>query len=194
MGMTKEESVSESLIVNQKKKSLIFTAIMLIIGLFSPVLISVFNYGMMPDVFVQGMFWTYRQSSQGWYENGFSIIDSYMWMSMFPFLLLRMVPVSQIYRYYNGKTTRKRVFAASIIGDGYMLFSGLLITFLAFGYGDTFHIPLPFQIIFSIFVLLIFRIPKPTTPWKSEEEPKSWWEKKPETQEDAPSEDEDKLW
>ena len=195
MGEVEDDSVSESQIPTQKKKSLLFSMIMLIIGLFSPVLISVFNYAMIPEVLIQGIFWTYRQSSYGWYENGFSIISPYVWMSIFPFFLLRMVPVSQMYRYYNGKTTRKRVFIASIIGDGYFLFGAILILVFT---SDTFHIPLPFQIIFSFIVLLKFRIPEPTTPWKSEEKPKSWWAKEPkpqeENQEKPTKDDNDVLW
>ena len=195
MGAVEDDSISESQIPDQKMKSLLFSAIMLIIGLFSPVLISVYNYAMIPEVLIQGMFWMYHQSSYGWYENGFSIISPYLWMSVFPFILLRMVPVSQMYRYYNGKTTRKRVFIASIVGDGYFLFTAILILIFTIGYSDSFHAPLPFQILFSIIVLLKFRIPEPTTPWKSEENPKTWWEKSSEPQKEKPTkDDQDTLW
>ncbi|MGY5879780.1 MAG: hypothetical protein RTV31_05995 [Candidatus Thorarchaeota archaeon] len=192
MGEVKEESVSESESPNLKGKPQLFAAIMLIIGLFSPVLISVYNYTMEPQVLIQGMFWIYSQSS-GWYDNGFSIVPPYSMISALPFLLLRMAPVSQIYRYYNGKTTRKRVFITSIIGDGYYLISAIVILIITFGY-DTYHIPLTFQIIFSFFVLLKFRILEPTTPWKSEDKPKSWWAKTPDSQEKKSTDDDDKLW
>lgn len=169
-----EESITKSQIPDMHKKSLIFTAIMLLLGQFAPVLISVFNYSRQPTVIIQGLLWIYQQSP-GWYGNGFSIIDSYIMMSMFPFLLLRIAPVLQIYRYYNGKTTRKRAFITAILGDGYTTFSGIFLLFLTIG-SDTYHIPLPFQIIFAFFILLIFRFPEPTAPWKGKEETKSWWE------------------
>jgi len=186
-----EESITESQIPDMHKKSLIFTAIMLLLGIFAPILISVFNYSWQPTVIIQGLLWIYQQSP-GWYSNGFSIIDSYIMMSMFPFLLLRIVPVLQIYRYYNGKTTRNRVFITAVLGDGYTTFSGIFLLFLTIG-SDTYHIPLPFQIIFAFFILLTFRFPEPTAPWKGKEEPKSWWEKEPDSQQEK-KEAEDELW
>ena len=89
------------------------------------------------------------------------------------------------------------MFIASVVGDGPFLFMGIMMAYFSFvSYSDTFHMPLPFQIIFSLFVLLIFRIPKPTDPWKST---KSWWEKEPavqeEKQEKKPAKDDDDvLW
>ena len=195
MGEVEDDSVSESQIPTQKKKSLLFSMIMLIIGLFSPVLISVFNYNSSsPDVNIQGMFWMYRLTSSQYIAAGFSItIDPNSWIVMFPFLLLRIAPVSQIYRYYNGKTTRIRVFIASIIGDGLFLFSSILIWFVSLGqHGAGIHIPLPFQIIFSFFVLLIFRGPKPPVTWESKQSTKSWWAKEPDSQQEKVADDE--LW
>lgn len=171
MGEIKAEGVTKSESSNLTKKSQVFATIMLLIGLLSPVLISVYHYTMLPEVFIQGMFWSYRQGSD-WFDNGFSIYSPYLMIANFPFFLFRMLPVSQIYRYYSGKTTRTRVLIASIIGDGYFLFSATIISLLALGY-DTFHLPLIFQIIFSILVLWLFPIPEPTTPWKSEENSES---------------------
>ncbi len=171
MGEINEEGVTKSENSNLTKKSQLFATIMLLIGLLSPVLISVFHYAMLPEVFIQGMFWSYRQGSD-WFDNGFSIYPPDLIIANFPFVLLRMLPVSQVYRYYSGKSTRTRVLIASVIGDGYYLFSATIISLLALGY-DTFHLPLIFQIIFSILVLWLFPIPEPTTPWKSEENSKS---------------------
>jgi hypothetical protein len=47
-------------------------------------------------------------------------------------------------------------------------------------------LPLPFQLIFGLLVLWRYPIPEPTTPWKSEEEPKSWWEKPSDSQKEKP--------
>jgi hypothetical protein len=109
-----------------------------------------------------------------------------------------MVPVYQIYRYYNGKTTRKHVVIALLVGEGYFIFTAIVINLLTFGY-DSYHAPLAFQLIFGILVLWRFRIPEPTAPWKSEEETKSWWDKEPEDQEEKREEkpakdDDDVLW
>ena len=175
MGETKEESVTKAESYDLTLKSRLFATIMLLIGLLSPVLISVYHYTMLPEVFVQGMFWSYRQGSD-WFDNGFLIYPSDLILAYFPLFLLRILPVFQLYRYYSGKTTRTRVLIASIIGDGYFIFSGTIISLLALGY-DTFHLPLIFLTIISILILWIFPIPDPTTPWKSEENSESWWDK-----------------
>ena len=195
MGEVEEKSVSESQVPDSTKKSVLFSGIMLIIGLFAPISISAFNYNSSsPTVSIEGMFWMYRLTSSQYISAGFATtIDPNSWIVMFPFLLLRMVPVSQLYRYYNGKTTRLRVFIASIIGDGFFLFSSILIWFVSLGqYGAGIHIPLPFQIIFGFFVLLIFRVPKPKAPWPRKQSTKSWWAKEPDSQQEKVADDE--LW
>jgi hypothetical protein len=183
MGKVVEESVTESQVPEQTKKSVLFAAIMLIIGLFAPILIDAFGTNSpSPIVVIVGMFWEYRFTSSPYIPAGFALlIDSSSWTVMFPFLLLRMVPVRQIFRYYNGKTTRIRVVIASVIGDGLYLFVGIMMAFSIFAtQSDRFHLPLPFQIIFSIFVLLIFRGSKPPVTWENKQSTKSWWEKSPE--------------
>jgi len=199
MGTVEDESVTESQIPDHKKKSVLFAVIMLILGLFAPILIDAWNTNSSsPDVFIQGIFWMYRFKSSQYIAAGFYIIfDSSSLIVMFPFFMLRMIPAVQIYRYYNRETTRIRVFIASIVGDGLILFMGLMMAFSSLvSHSDTFHMPLPLQIIFSLFALLIFRVPKPTDPWKSS---KSWWEKEPEDQEGKQEkrpakDDNDMLW
>ena len=171
--------------------------IILIIGLFAPIMITMNFWGMDPQVDIQSMFWMYTQNPDISSFLGFYLNHVYALVSMFPFLLLRMVPVSQIYRYYNGKTTKKRAFIAAVIGDGVFL----IVTFpsmilMAVISGFYFMIPLPFQMIVGILILWRSPLPEPTTPWVSQEEPKSWWEKSPDPQQKKPADDddEDKLW
>jgi len=199
MSAVEEEGVVESQIPVHKKKSVLFTAIMLVLGIFAPIMIDAWNTNSSsPDVFIQGIFWMYRSNSSQYTAAGFYIIfDPSSWIGMFPFLVLRMIPAVQIYRYYNRETTGIRVFIASIISDGPTLFMGIMMAYSSFvAYDDTLHIPLPFQMLFSLFVLLIFRVPKPADPWKST---KSWWEKEPEDQEEKQEkrpakDDNDMLW
>ncbi len=193
MGDSEKESISESQTQAQQRFPLLIGAIMLIIGLLAPVMINVYDTEWMSQIVIQGMFWMYSFSSSGPYDSGFSTIHPYAFASMFPFLLLRMVPVSQIYRYYNGKTTKKRALIASIVGDGLFLFVGILFLFIGFGYSGMFMIPLPFQVIFGFLVLWRFPIPEPTTPWEGTSEQKSWWDKTPKPQQEK-SKDEDELW
>ena len=100
MGEVKEND-SELQSRDKEKKSILLAAITLVIGIFSPVMISIFNmHSSVPDVYIQGMFWLYRQTDSVWVENGFSLMDSYTFMNAFPFLLFRIIPVIQIYKYW----------------------------------------------------------------------------------------------
>ena len=194
MGDFDKGNVAES--ATHIPKSRLKTAIVLVFGLFAPIMMTMFNYGWTTDLTIQSMIWMYNSSPYMLSIFGFSLIPPYVWASMFPLLLLRMVPVFQIHRYYNGKTTRKRAFIASFIGDGIFLVVALptlLGTFLF----DSFYImlPLPFQMIIAILILWRSPLPTPTTPWESEEKPKSWWEKTSDSPpKKKPTDDDDVLW
>ncbi|TFH04106.1 MAG: hypothetical protein E4H14_15450 [Candidatus Thorarchaeota archaeon] len=195
MGELDVGGVSELYIPEEKRNSKLIAAIMLLLGLFAPLMMSFYGYGWMTLQFsIQSMFWMYFPDSYyGYTFYGFSIMPVEALFSMFPLILLRMVPVSQIYRYYTGKTTRKRAFIASFVGDGLFIIIAIpnLLVSIFFG---TIMLPLPFQLIFSFLLLWKYRIPEPTTPWEGTLEPKSWWEKKSETLQEKPADDEDKLW
>jgi hypothetical protein len=197
MGELDTSVTYESFTPGEKRKSKLIAAIMLLIGLFAPVMITVFNYGWTtPQISMMSMFWTYY--SESYYMSGlygFSFIDPYAMFSMFPFLLLRMVPVSQIYRYYNGKTTRKRAIIASFVGDALFLISG--IPYLLLSFMGMLMLALPFQLIFGLIVLWRSPLPEPTTPWEiasDDSEPKSWWEKSSGSKQKTPTDDNDELW
>ena len=185
---------------NHDPKSRLKAMILLILGLFAPVIMMVNTWGMFPEVNIQSMFWMFNQSPYMPSFFGFSLIPFYAMTSMFPFLLLRMATVSQIYRYYNGKTTRKRALIAACIGDGIFLIVALpsLIISFMFGNFNYFMIPLPFQMIVGLMILWRSPLPIPTTPWESVSEPKSWWEKEPkppeEKKEKPTKDDDDVLW
>jgi len=191
MGELEEADTPESDIQGKKRNSKLIAAIMLLLGLFAPVMIQSFTYdGMMRYFYIQSLFWMYYS------ESYITIVPPFALFSMFPYILLRMVPVSQIYRYYNGKTTRKRAIIASFVGDG--LFLIMTLPYLLLSFMGILMLPLPFQLIFGLLVLWRYPIPEPTTPWKSEEKPKSWWEKSsdpPQEKQEKPTKDDnDVLW
>ena len=195
MGDFDKGSVAES--ATHNPKSWLKTAIVLALGLFAPIMITYSFWGMFPEVIIQSMIWMYSTSPYMASFFGFSLIPPYAWASMFPFLLLRMVPVHQIYRYYNGKTTLKRAAIASAIGDGIFLVVTLPILILPIIYGSfySFMLPLPFQMIVAILILWRSPLPPPTTPWESKEKPKSWWEKTSDSPpKKKPTDDDDVLW
>lgn len=195
MGDFEQGNEDESAIHNPKSR--LKAAIMLILGLFAPIMIIMSFWGMFPAVNIQSMFWMYSTSPYMFSFFGFSLTPSYALFSMFPFLLMRMVPVLQIYRYYNGKTTRKRAAIASAIGDGIFLISVFptLILSIIFGSFYSFMLPLPIQMIVAILILWRSPLPTPTTPWESEEKPKSWWDKTSDSPpKKKPTDDDDVLW
>ena len=198
MGGVEKGSVSESRTQGQKQNPSFIGAILLMLGIFAPHFIVVYGYDLASPFSIQSLFWTYSQSSFRYFMSDLSENSSAIFAAIFPLLLLRMVPVFQIYRYYNGNTTRKRALIASLAGDGLFLFMGILSFFIGFlssySLGALPMLPLPFQMIFGFFVLLKLPIPEPTTPWKSEEKPKSWWNKDSDSQEKKPADEDDQLW
>jgi len=194
MGDFEQENVVET--TDHDPKSRTKAAILLIFGLFAPIMMMMNTWGMYPDINIQSMFWMYDPSSYMPGFFGFSLIPVYAFTSMFPFLLLRIVPVSQIYRYYNGKTTRKRALIASSIGDGVFLimYSPYLIVSIMFGSFYYLIIPLPFQMIVGLVILWRRPLPIPTTPWEGVAESKSWWEKDSEPQQKKPAKGDNVLW
>jgi len=200
MGDLEQGNVVES--TNHDNKSRSQAAILLILGLFAPIMLMINTWGMFQEINIQSMFWTYTQNSYMPSFFGFSLIQPYALSSMFPFLLLRMVPVSQIYRYYNRKTTRKRAFIATFIGDGVLLIftSPTIILSFMFGMFYFYMIPLPIQMIVGFLILWRRPLPEPITPWKSLSDEKSWWDKKSDSpqekvaDESVSVEDDDKLW
>lgn len=191
MGDSERVSVPESQLPENSRKPVLIAVVMLLLGLFAPFLVTGYSYEWMSQISIQSYLWTF--SSYG----GFSLTPLYVLPVMFPLLLLRLVPVLQIYRYYNGKTTRKRTYIVCLFGDGYFLFYGLLFVIIAIGFGGLL-LPLPFQLLFGWIMLWRFPVLEPTTPWETESKPKSWWEKEPkppeEKQEKPTKDDDDVLW
>lgn len=171
-----------------ERKSKRNAGIVLLLGLFAPFQLMVSSYGFDSQMMLLSVIWDFLSSPSvsSYYPPSyrFEILPLGVIIQLFPLILLRLVPVSQIYRYYQGKTTRRRALIASIFGDGAYLFSlpFMLIISYAFGlYLVTFPIPLPFQFLVCAFILWRYPIPKLTTPWDDMEKHKSWWAKDQET-------------
>ena len=196
MGDFEKGNVVESTTQGSNMHSQLITGVVLIIGLFAPIMITMYNYEFDSELSIQSLFWVYDQPPYMPNIFGFSLTPLYYLPSMFPFLLLRIVPVSQINRYYNGKTTRKRAFIASFIGDVMFLIISLpaLFTTIMYGFYFSMIIPLPIQFIVATLILWRFSVPEAITPWEIEEKPKSWWEKTPDSQQKKSDDEDDQLW
>ncbi len=178
---------SESQVGETSRKPLLIGVIMSLIGLLAPVLLTFNNLGFSSGIGIQSMLWNYSPGS------GFMLIPPYMMTAMFPFILLRFVPVLQLHRYYKGKTTRRRTLLASLVGDGYFLIFGLPIFIISLLFASPYlMIPLPLQMIFAILILWRYPLPEPTTPWDGVEQSKSWWEKTTDSKQEKA--DDNELW
>ncbi len=165
---------------------------MLVIALFAPLYGMYQNFGYSWYLSIQSILWAYNSSSGMYSGPGFMILPINM-IYMFPLILLRLVPVSQIYRYYQGKTTRRRTIISLFIGDAIVLFFGLTaVLIMSFGM-YLIMIPVAAQIVFGALILWRWPFREPRTPWDSVLEEKQWWEKDQESKEKKPK-DEDVLW
>jgi hypothetical protein len=197
MGDFEQGTIDESASHNPKAR--LKSVILLVLGIFAPIMITIMTWGMFPEITIQSMFWMYNQSPYMPSFYGFSLRPLYAITSMFPFLLLRMVPVSMLYRYYNEKTTRKRALIASCVGDGAFLIVAIpsIISSLLFA-GGYYMIPLPIQMIGAILILWRSPLPEPTAPWEGIVDSKSWWEKSPDAEQqkpiEKPKDNDDELW
>jgi hypothetical protein len=197
MGDSERVSIPESQIPENNRNPVPIAVSMLLLGLFAPYLMVASDYGWVSEIFIQSFLWTFRITSMIDPYSGFSLTPIFVLPVMFPILLLRSVPVLQLYRYYNRKTSKKLTYIVCLFGDGFFLIYGFLFVIIAFGYAGLL-LPLPFQLLFGWIILWRFPRPEPTTPWVSESEPKSWWEKKtkpPEEKQEQPTKDDDDvLW
>jgi hypothetical protein len=83
-----------------------------------------------------------------------------------------------------------------MFGDGFFLFYLSFVMLIIFSFAlpmSMYLIPLPFQLLFCVFMLWRYPYAEPASPWDDVLEEKSWWEKDEEPQEEKPR-DEDVLW
>ena len=166
----------------------------ILLGLFSPLLLTVSRYPGNYYLSIQSLLWSFSQSNWG---GGFYFFPPIFLFSMFPIVILRLVPAAQMYRYYQGKTTRKRAFLGSIVGDIYFLVGSLIIFIVSlFSPYSSLSIPFPLQTLASLFFLFLRPVREPVTPWDIPEEARPWWEQKegPHSEKKETKDDKDVLW
>jgi hypothetical protein len=169
--------------------------IMILLGLLAPILISWSSYSGYYDFSIQSIIWALYL---GTYGSGFQFIPFYFIFSAFPMLILRLVPASVIFRYYQGKTTRRRALIGMIVGDILFIAEGLLFFIISFSMFMSYYflIPFPLQMVIGLFILWRFPIHEPTKPWESSKETKPWWEKESDdlTESSDAKDDKNNLW
>jgi hypothetical protein len=150
-------------------------AILVLLGLLAPVVVSWFGHLGDFSFIIQSPLWFLYLGTFG---SDFEVVPIFGFSSVFPVLILRLVPASVIIRYYQEKTTRRRALIGIVVGDILFLAESLLFFVNSLiNMVPLYYFPLPIQMLVGFFILWKFSIPEPTKPWESTKETKPWWEK-----------------
>ncbi len=144
---------------------------LLLIALFGPSNLNM--YLELGQIYLVGMSW----------ELGSFMLSFTFFLVGLPFMFLRLVFVYQVYKYYLGTTSRKRVVITGILGElQFPLISLLLvpICLLNPGLAVIISIPIPILLIAGLLVLRYIPKPKGTSEWTELDEDKDWWDKQKE--------------
>ncbi|MCK5264062.1 MAG: hypothetical protein KAR03_00510, partial [Candidatus Thorarchaeota archaeon] len=100
-----------------------------------------------------------------------------------PFMFLRLVFVYNIYKYYLGATTRKRVVITGILAE--LQFALISLAIIPFGLSSPgiaaiLSIPIPILLIVGLLMLRYIPKPKGISEWTELDEDKDWWDKEKE--------------
>jgi len=170
MGDLESINQSNTEVIGDRRKSKVIGTIALLLGLFAPFVLFVFNYESETYIQIISLIWEFSPIpsvfpySPSFYR--FKIHPLNMIPAILPYVLLRLLPASEIYRYYQGKSTRRLAFYASILGDSFTLLFALAMLIIGYGHSvsDISYIPIPCQFLFCVMMLWLFPISKPTTP------------------------------
>ncbi|UCH03797.1 MAG: hypothetical protein JSW05_09385 [Candidatus Thorarchaeota archaeon] len=103
-----------------------------------------------------------------------------------PLTFLRTVFVYQIYRYYQGKTTRNRAILAAAAGELQVAIVGLLLMMMpTFSLTTQLFIPIPILFLAGLVMIKMAPSTQLSTPWMGQEEPEPWWTQSSEDEESA---------
>lgn len=195
MGDSEIVETQDSQNSGENQKSVGSAVVMLLLGLFTPLFVIYRSYGISWYLSIQSIFWMYSAAPTYFPGQGLILLPLNGLVIIFPFILLRLVPVSQIYRYYQGKTTRRRTVITFFIGDGISLSYALYAVFMITYGMDTRIIPIIAQIIFGAIMVWRFPFQEPRIPWDTVLEEGKWWDKDERSpQEKENPKDKDELW
>ena len=165
-------------ISSMKPNLTVLIASLLLVAIFAPSNLNLYPE-MSSDSFTRliGMSWDIVGLSFG------SIMFSFIiFIVALPFMFLRLVFVYQIYKYYLGTTTRKRVVIAGILGE--IQFALISIAIIPFGLSSEFiaviiSIPIPILLLVGLAILHFVPQSNRISEW-TELEDKDWWDKEKE--------------
>ena len=163
-------------ISSMKPNLTILIASLLIVAIFAPSNLNLYPE-LDSDYFTHlvGMSWDITGLSFG------SMIFSFgFFLVALPFMFLRFVFVYQVYKYYLGTTTRKRVIIAGVLGE--LQFALISLAIIPFGMSSEYlaaiiSIPIPILLLVGLAILRFVPQPDRISEWTELEKDKDWWEK-----------------
>lgn len=144
---------------------------LLLIALFGPSNLNM--YLELGQIYLIGMSW----------ELGGVMLSFTFFLVGLPFMFLRLVFVYQVYKYYLGTTSRKRVLIAGLLGElQFPLISLLMIPICLLNPSLAIIISIPIPILLVAGLLMLRNIPRAqgVSGWTKLDEDKDWWDKEKE--------------
>ena len=144
---------------------------LLLITLFGPSNLNI--YLELGRIYLIGMSW----------ELGSFMLSFTFFLVGLPFMFFRLVFVYQVYKYYLGTTSRKRVVITGILGElQFPIISLLMIPICLSNPNLAVIISIPIPILLIAGLLMLRYIPKPKgiSEWTELDEDKDWWDKEKE--------------
>jgi len=141
---------------------------LLLIALFGPSNLNI--YLEIGRIYLIGMSW----------ELGSFILSFTFFLVGLPFMFFRLVFVYQVYKYYLGTTSRKRVVITGILGELQFPIISLLMIPICLsnpGLAAIISIPIPILLIAGLLMLRFIPKPKCISEWTDLDEDKDWWDK-----------------
>lgn len=139
------------------------------------------NSGWIVELSVICMLWTLpirfdTYSPLGALQNVNPIPTPLFFIGNLPMTFLRLVFVYQIYKLYQGRTSRTRTMIVGVASELQMVIIGLLgVIIPVFSLMARFFIPSPLLLLAALVIFRIIPPPQVATPWKQSEGTESWW-------------------
>ncbi len=161
---------------SMKPSLTVLIASLLLIALFGPSNLNIYiEPESMGIIYLIGMSWEMVGLSFG--NIMFSFV---MFLVILPFMFLRLAFVFQVYKYYLGTTSRKRVLITGILGELQFPLISLLMVPICLSNPDLaaiISIPIPILLIAGLLMLRYIPKPKGNSEWTELDEDKDWWDK-----------------
>ena len=148
--------------------------VMALVALLAPIAFGFSSYdGQHLSVFA--VLWAFSSSP---YLTHLEIMNIFSLITMMPFGFLRLAYAYQMFRFYNGRTTKKRTLTLGIVSElpFVMLFVLYFIMWFLYPYGPMgLAGPTLILLIAGILIIRLKPPPKPPEMWEGMPEEKPWW-------------------